>query len=205
MGTRFVSMAVLRVFLSVVTAPERGAFAERYLARLDQELNLTDAQQTQIGEAIEDLGRKVADTGAEGPVARLQMMQKAQSWQREFEAKVEASLTEQQKPVYTAHHEIWRQETVRSVMLDRMKGSLALTDEQVTLVDPIIAKAQQKAQALRDQNPGFGSLRQMKAVREDLEREIDAVLTEDQRAKYAELRRARESKSPGSLMGLLEE
>lgn len=205
MPPHLVSMTIVAAFLTTLSGPDPGAFAQRYLARLDQELNLTEAQEQQVGEAIEEFSRHVADAGSGGPIARLQMMRKAQSWQRAFEAEVEATLTERQRTLYVAHRDTWRQEAARSVMLEHMKASIALTDRQVSQLDPIIAKAQQRAQALREGTIDMESLRQLKALREDLEGGISAILTEEQRAKRAELRQTRAAKPQGALPGLLEE
>lgn len=71
-------------------------------------------------------------------------------------------------------------------MLDQMKTELALTPDQVTQISKIFDENRTKTQALRGQNLDQQAMRtQMQVLRQDRTDKINAVLTADQKAKYA--------------------
>jgi Spy/CpxP family protein refolding chaperone len=71
-----------------------------------------------------------------------------------------------------------------------MSSKLSLTDDQKTKITPIIADRQQKIQALKADT----SMRKMKKAREaksimgDSDKKIEAILTDDQKQKYAAMK-----------------
>jgi protein CpxP len=74
-------------------------------------------------------------------------------------------------------------------VVDLLATKLALTDEQMSQIRPIIADRQQKIAALRaDTSLRKGKrLRRMKSVLDDSDRRIKAILSEQQQAQYAQI------------------
>lgn len=84
-----------------------------------------------------------------------------------------------------------RREGGRGNEVARLKEALGLTDEQVEKLKPIFAEQAKEIQAIRKE-AGEGADRaalreKIQAVREKYKPQIDAVLTEEQKAKLAEI------------------
>jgi hypothetical protein len=71
-------------------------------------------------------------------------------------------------------------------MLD---SKLSLTDDQKAQIAPLIADRQQqlRAAAANDSTRRFKKARKMKSIYEDSDKKINAILTDDQKKKYAEI------------------
>ncbi len=72
-----------------------------------------------------------------------------------------------------------------------MGQRLNLTDDQKAQILPIITDRQQKMQELRSQNSGNRRAmhKQMRTIRHDSDKKIEAILTDQQRKQYAEMKK----------------
>jgi Spy/CpxP family protein refolding chaperone len=70
----------------------------------------------------------------------------------------------------------------------KLNSQLSLTDDQKTKITPIIAERQEKLKTLADSSGRrHRKARKAKSIIEDSDKKINAVLTGEQRQKYAEM------------------
>ncbi len=80
--------------------------------------------------------------------------------------------------------------------LERLKQELNLTPEQVTKIQKILDSAQKQAEADREKYQGDREA-MMKAMRErweKIDKEIEAVLTKEQKKKYEQIKKERQER-----------
>ena len=74
-------------------------------------------------------------------------------------------------------------------VVDMLDSKLSLSDDQKAKIKPVIEERQQKIQALSDSSGRRRKkARQMKSIMEDSDKKISAILTEEQRQKYKEVK-----------------
>lgn len=91
-----------------------------------------------------------------------------------------------------AQHAAGQQEPGVPPSLDRMMAmytqKLSLTTDQQMQIRPILQERQQKLMDLRNEGGrGMQKMRKMKQIRDDGDKKINAILTEDQKKLYAQL------------------
>ena len=71
----------------------------------------------------------------------------------------------------------------------KMSTKLSLTDDQKTKITPIIAERQEKLKALAadTSTPKLQKMKKMKSVYADSDTKINALLTDEQKQKYAQM------------------
>ncbi|KAA3611289.1 MAG: hypothetical protein D8M58_15075 [Calditrichaeota bacterium] len=80
--------------------------------------------------------------------------------------------------------------------IKNLKENLELTDEQVEKIKPILEKQREQMQEMRDNFDGERSeMREaMTEIREETDKKINEVLTDEQKEKYQEIQEERRSR-----------
>ena len=78
-----------------------------------------------------------------------------------------------------------------------LKEKLGLTEAQVDQLKKIFAEEREQMKALREKEGDKDSKRaEMKKIRDAIQAKIEAILTPEQKAKFAEMRKDHEAKAP---------
>ena len=151
---------------------DRPSVAE-FVDQLTEELKLTEDQKTKITDIMTQSRSDAQDTGGRsrrGGFGR----------QRQLNASIEAVLTSEQVEKYRAF--IIRQQVDRRI--ERLTSQLTLTEDQIKKIRPIIEDEYKKMSALREKmresDDRSAMMEQMRGIRDESNKAIEAVLTPEQ-------------------------
>lgn len=146
---------------------------EELVDQLTEELKLTEDQKTKITDIMTQSRSDAQDTGGRsrrGGFGR----------QRQLNASIEAVLTSEQVEKYRAF--IIRQQVDRRI--ERLTSQLTLTEDQIKKIRPIIEDEYKKMSALREKmresDDRSAMMEQMRGIRDESNKAIEAVLTPEQ-------------------------
>jgi Spy/CpxP family protein refolding chaperone len=176
-----------------------GEDADEHLARLQERLDLTDEQVTELRAIFEEQRAKFQALRESAPEDREARREEFRELRAETHERVSEVLTEEQQErlgelvrSHAGSHGPWG---VRDPErhLARLQERLDLTDAQVAQFRAIFEEQRAKFQALRESAPedhealheAFGELH------EETHERMSAVLTEEQRQRFEELKRSR--------------
>ncbi len=176
-----------------------GEGPERHLARLQEELDLTDDQVTRLRAIFEEQHAKfeaLRENAPEDPEARHEAFHAL--WEETHES-VSAVLTEEQRQrleelresrdgFHGGFHGAWDPER----HLTRLQEELDLNAEQVTQLRTIFEAQRAKFQALKESAPEDREARReaFRKLWAETHESVNQVLTEEQQARLEELRRS---------------
>ena len=175
--------------------------AQRQLERIDKTVGLTDAQKTKLSAIYKEQAEKLKGL-------REQMQKIA----KEYRAKEDAVLTDEQKSKLKEQRKAWRQNGERNGDKDRgrfggddsQRGPGSMVDASINFLDKKLSLTDdQKTQIKGFYNSLFES---RPATREEgekkfkeVEEQVKSVLTEEQKAKYEKILQSRPA--PGKKRG----
>jgi Spy/CpxP family protein refolding chaperone len=181
-----------------------GEGVERHLARLKEELDLTDQQVAELRpilEAKHEQFQALHDTAPEDREARREEFR--QLW-AEARASVNEVLTDEQEARLEELHESRGHHGFKGGgfhgppdperHLTRLREELDLTDAQVAELRTIFEEQHGKFEALHESAPEDREARHeaFQALREETHERLSQVLTEEQRQRFEELKRSHE-------------
>jgi Spy/CpxP family protein refolding chaperone len=171
-----------------------GADPGQHLARLQQELDLTDGQLTEIRAIFEEQHAKFQALRESAPEDREAARETFGELREETHARVSAVLTEEQKQraeeLMRSHasHGAWGARDPER-HLARLQEKLDLTDSQVAQIRAIFEEQRAKFQALRENAPEDREAVHdaFRVLHEETHERMSKVLTEEQRERVEEL------------------
>ncbi|HKY59923.1 MAG TPA: hypothetical protein VJP59_02830 [Gemmatimonadota bacterium] len=177
----------------------QGEGVERHLAHLREELDLSDEQVTQLRAIFEEKHAEFHALRESGdPVAHEELRE---LW-AEARASVNEVLTDEQEARLTELHESRRHRGFRGPPdperhLARLQEELGLTEAQVAELRTIFEEQHAKLDALEESAPE-DRREAFRALREETHARLSQVLTEEQRARFEELKRSHDGHHRGS-------
>jgi protein CpxP len=198
----FIAAFIMPVQAAEPNAPavkhKRQASRERgrdFLRELSEKLNLTDEQKTAIKPILAAQAEDIKAIRQDSSLSDEQKQAKIQEIRDKSRGKINAILTPEQQKKFAemkseapgkVHDEIHNR-------LEMLAKQLNLTDEQKTAIRLIlVAEANDIKAVVKDKSLSKEERRtKMTAIRENSSTEIDKILTPDQQAKWAELKKDR--------------
>ena len=189
----------MRAKLKAMTPEQRKAFhatrMEDRLTRMTKTLELTPKQVEQMRAVMQARHKEMAQARQINKGDRPAMKKARRSIKKTYRAEFKKILTADQqtkfKQLRTAKHQ-----KRAAKRLERMTKKLALTPEQVKQVQAIQADKHAKAKALREGAKGDRQKvrPQMKALRQDARKKINALLTPEQQATFKTMGKGRKGR-----------
>ena len=186
---------------AVITAG--GERAERHLARLQEELNLTDSQVTQLRAIFEKKHEEFQALHAMAPEDREARREEFRELWAETRASVSEVLTDEQEARLEELHESRGHHGFHGPgdperHLTRLQEELDLTDAQVAELRTIFEEQRPKFEALHESAPedreaGREAFMELRA---ETHERLSAVLTEEQRERFGELMKSHMGRGP---------
>ncbi len=163
-------------------------------------LNLTDAQKEQMKAIDDDYRGKMETLMKKEDITVKQQRDERAALAKAHKAKVESILTADQKKQLAdmKANAQKRGDEMAAKRLDRMKTDLALTDAQVAKIKKSQDASRSKMQAImQNDNLDRESKReQAMALRSDMKKTMDEVLTPEQKTKWEEMRKEHQKMEP---------
>ncbi len=117
------------------------------------------------------------------------------SAQESADRQIEAILTAEQKVVFA---DLQAKQKERSPQTTGLVNRLDLTEDQARKVEAIVAKRNEDMEKLHDQKGnGRQKMKEMRAIMDKSDREIEALLTEKQKLEFEQLKAERQSQQKG--------
>ncbi len=195
-----IKLFISAVMVCIVTLSVHAAETDPVDGRvqlLKKQLDLTSEQVEQVRTILEnsqEQAKKDRALNGDDP----QAIRAAEQARREFEnQQIENILTEAQQKKFAEIREK-QQAGYRSgpagKQLQMLIDRLGLTDAQIEQVAPILAETHEKMQSFRQNSDGnrremFGK---MKQIRDEQDKKIESLLTDDQKKIYKEIKKERQ-------------
>lgn len=198
---KYAALSILfTLFLMLAAAPaqEKDRLEQR-AQKLQKELNLTDEQTGQVRQILEynhQQAQKEREENRGNPEA-LQNVAKAR--RETVDQQMKNLLTAEQ---YTKYQEISKNAPVEEMTI-RLQERLNLTDEQTGQVEKILLSAREERQKQRENASGDRRqmLDQMRSMLENRDKQIEALLTEEQKKIYQEIKKERREEMRQRMQG----
>ena len=201
----FISMCLFFMCSAVLYAQADG-FIDWEVQRLAQKLELTDPQVERLKEIIQanmlEL-QQLREQNQGNPDAIRTAEKDIEDIMR---GQIKAALTPEQQEKFTELKEsIHIPRPMQDNRMKVMKDRLKLTDEQAAKIEQILMDERDKMKLMREQ-PGFaqpGRPKEMEKIRQETDKEIEALLTIEQLKEYQKMKRERdkEMRGPGQHPG----
>jgi Spy/CpxP family protein refolding chaperone len=183
---------------AIEIAQSSGEGAERHMARLQEELGLTDEQAAELRAIFEEQHAKFQALRESAPEDREARREEFRELRGETHERVSALLTEEQKQrLEELHQSHGRFHGARGghdpeQHLARLQEKLDLTDAQVVEIRAIFKEQRAKFQALHESAPEDreGRHEAFSELHAEIHERVSAVLTEEQRQRLEELMRS---------------
>jgi Spy/CpxP family protein refolding chaperone len=210
----FVLAVLLAIFAAAYAVPAQSAEPNKpavknneqagrepvrdFLRELSEKLNLTDEQKTAIKPILVGQAEDIKAVRQDNALSPEQKQTKIQEIREKGREKINAILTpEQQKKFAEMKGEMpgkMRDEAHNRLAM--MAEQLNLTEEQKTAIKPILAAEANDIKALMQDKALSKEDRQtkIKTIRENTNKEINKILTPEQQAKWAELKKERQNR-----------
>jgi periplasmic protein CpxP/Spy len=176
-----------------------SARVDHRLTRLQQELKLTTDQTSRVRGillAAEELKAIDRDRYKENHEA---LTEAARQRTARVDEQIKEVLTDEQKPVYESFRQRDEKEPWRE-MAQELEERLNLTTEQTARVNTILAAQSGQMMQMRSEGGGKrgprgenqGRMSDMRKLRDDTDKKIEAVLTDDQKKEFEKYRKERQ-------------
>ena len=184
-------MALLIFTISLQAQPEeRDARVEeaikKRIAYLDDALSLSDEQESAIEKILEYGQQQKKDLREQQKDDRRAIRTAMQDIEKLTQQQIQAQLDDEQKNKYA---EIKQKRRDQYPELQRLTERLQLSEAQVAELTPIFEDGRADFEETRGR--GRGHRREMKKLIEERDRQIEAVLTEEQKEEYEKLKKER--------------
>lgn len=161
-------------------------------------LNLTDAQKEQLKMANADFHKQMKELNAKEDITVKEQRNQRAALAKAHKASVENILTAEQK-TQLAQQKADRKKKMEEMgakRIDRLKEKLSLTDAQVATLktNQEVNKAKMEAIVKNENLAREDKKQQLMALRGEMKKGMDDVLTTEQKAKMEELRKDRSEK-----------
>jgi Spy/CpxP family protein refolding chaperone len=170
----------------------KGPAAHQRMQELSEKLNLTDAQKTAVKSILANEANEIKAVHQDGSLSDEQKQAKTKEIRDSGREKINAMLTpEQQKKFAEMKGEAGnRMREEFQNRLGMLAEQLNLTDEQKTAIKPILAAEANDIKAVHQDNSLSKEQKQSKSsdIRETADKKINALLTPEQQAKWAQLK-----------------
>lgn len=180
-----------------------------------KELNVTEDQAAQVREAMQSM--RPADGPGQGPGGRGNLSEMTEEERAEFRAQMQQRMQERNNQIKEALGKVLsadqmarlnqislQQQGVMALITPDVATALALTEEQTTKLEGVFSSFRGNARP-RDAGEGPAdrqALRQqMQERREQMTKDVMAILTTDQQAKFKEMQGSPFEMPPGALFG----
>jgi hypothetical protein len=175
---------LLIVLLSIFLFAQENSLIEKRLTMLREKLELTDDQTANIKQILLD-AEKQAEQDRDLNKGNPRALIAAARERREMtDRQIENMLTEVQKIKYQELRKNIITDDRTSMLVERLK----LSDEQALQVQTILIREQEQMEKLRnsssDRKEKFS---EMRSIREDTDKQIEQLLTEEQKKEYEQL------------------
>lgn len=179
------------------------------LRQLARQLDLTDAQQTQIQGYLESARAQLRALRDDASLSRDQRIDRAQQIVQQTRDQIRAALTPEQQ---TKAEELRRQaenrlaarrERIETRMLTRLADRLDLTDAQKSQIETFLREQRTQMQAIRDNASLSASQKreQIRSLRQQTQDKVRSVLTAQQQAQIDRLRERAQDRFRGRRRG----
>jgi len=211
--TTLVSAALLAGFIAAFVMPAQaaepnapavrnnGQAVRDFLRELSEKLNLTDEQKAAIRPILVSEAGDIKAVRQDSSQSAEQKQAKIQEIRDKGREKINAILTpEQQKKFAEMKGPEGRGRDEVQNRLAMLSERLNLTDEQKTAIKPILAAEANDIKAVTQDKSLSREQKQSKiaAIRETSSKEINKVLTPEQQAKLADLKKERQNRNKPS-------
>jgi Spy/CpxP family protein refolding chaperone len=181
----------------------KGGHHEQMKGRggLSQELNLTDAQKTQMKAINMDFKTKMQDLKKQDNMTVKEFNAKKAALAEDRKNKVMALLTDEQRnKMQTLKKDKQdKMQMMQAKHFDRIQSQLGLTSDQATKFKAKNDELNQKMAEIRNNSSLTQDQKrdQMQQLRQDRKAFMESILTADQKKKLEEMKSKRENKSKG--------
>jgi protein CpxP len=174
----------------------RGPAAQRpahdMLQQLSEKLNLTEEQKTKVKAIFADEATEIKAVHADSSLTSEQKITKIKEIRDSSTEKINALLTPEQQKKF-AEMKGQAADRTHEAFQNRMTAiaeKLNFTDEQKTAIKPIMAAEANEIKAVSQDNSLSREQKQAKiaGIREASDKQINAILTSEQQAKWAKLK-----------------
>jgi Spy/CpxP family protein refolding chaperone len=167
-------------------------------ANMFEKLNLTDTQKAQVKSINEDFRKQMKDLESKENITVKEQRDRKDALRKAHQDKIQALLTADQKTqLYQLKADGEKRRAEMSEKhLSMLKEKLSLTDAQVSTIKSKQATTKSKMDAILRNDALQGSERkdQMTALREEMKKNVESVLTPEQKTKMEELRKENHEK-----------
>lgn len=176
-------------FAAIAVSAKENEFVEQRVSKLQKELNLSEGQTGQVRQILAynyEQAQKEREENQGNPEA---LMNAAEARKEIISRQMQNVLTAEQ---YEKYQEISKNAVVDEAVL-RLKERLNLTNEQTEQVEAIMTSTRNEMQKLRDNASGDRrqSMMQGRKLMESQDKQIEALLTDDQKKIYEEIKKER--------------
>ncbi len=195
-----ISSILLTLFLMLAAAPaQEKNWLEQRVQKLQKELNLTAEQTGQVRQILEynqQQAQKEREENQGNPEALLNV---AKARREVVDQQIKNLLSAEQ---YAKYQEISKNAPGDEMAL-RLSERLDLTEEQTAQVEKILLSAREEMQKLRENASGDRSRNrdQLRSLMEKQDKQIEALLTDEQKKIYGEIKKERREEMRRRMQG----